>query len=301
MKQLLVLIFFFVMIGLYAHESKAIETYGYDEQISSDRIVLITGSTSGLGREVARGLVEQGAHVIIHGRSEERGDALAKELNDKRKNSARFYAADFGSLSTIKAFAESIKQDYKRLDVLINNAGIALIGQDERRVSEDGYELHFQVNYLAGFMLTDLLMPLLEKGRKSRIINVSSLSASPLDFDNLMLEKDYSSWRAYGQSKLAQVMYTIDLSEKLKAKSITVNALHPGTFMDTNMVISAGLTPRSSVMDGRDAVLQLVNGEDVGNGEYYDGLNKATPNEQAFDESVRAQLWQVSKELIDQK
>jgi NAD(P)-dependent dehydrogenase (short-subunit alcohol dehydrogenase family) len=150
-------------------------------------------------------------------------------------------------------------------------------------------------------MLTDLLMPLLEKGNQSRIVNVSSLSAAPLDFENLMLEKDYSMGRAYGQSKLAQVMYTMDLSEKLKGKGIIVNSLHPATFMDTNMITSAGLEPRSSVMDGRDAVLQLVNGENVGNGEYYDGLNKARPNEQAFDEEVRAKLWEVSEALIERK
>ncbi|MEH6635442.1 MAG: SDR family NAD(P)-dependent oxidoreductase [Halioglobus sp.] len=263
------------------------------------RIVLITGSTSGLGREVARTLADAGDHVIIHGRSSERGESLVKELNAQRPGAARFYQADFGSLADVRLLATEITKDYPRLDVLINNAGIALINDPVRRISQDGYELHFQVNYLSGFLLTDLLLPLLEKGKSARIINVASGSADPLDFDNLMLERDYSPWRAYGQSKLAQVMYTVDLSNKLRARKITVNSLHPATFMDTSMVLSLGVKPESSVMDGRDAVLHLVNDENVGNGEFYDGLKLSKTHAQAYNEAVRAQLWSVSEKLVN--
>jgi NAD(P)-dependent dehydrogenase (short-subunit alcohol dehydrogenase family) len=182
--------------------------------------------------------------------------------------------------------------------VLVNNAGIVRVNDPERRLSEDGYELHFQGNYLSGFLLTDLLLPLLEKNAGSKIVNVSSLAAAALDFDNLMLEQGYSSNRAYGQSKLAQVMYTIDMSKKLEEKGITVNALHPETFMNTGMILSAGLKPRSSVMDGRDAVLQLVNKDNVGNGEFYNVLKLAKANGQAYDAKVRAKLWNTSLQLI---
>jgi len=143
MKQLLIVILFLNLTVNYTANSKPTETNALGNaiaEISGDRIVLITGSTSGLGREVARSLVEQGAHVIIHGRNQERGQELLDELNGKRKNSARFYVADFGSLDAIRTFAKSINKDYKRLDVLINNAGIALIGQEERRISQDGYD-----------------------------------------------------------------------------------------------------------------------------------------------------------------
>jgi NAD(P)-dependent dehydrogenase (short-subunit alcohol dehydrogenase family) len=261
------------------------------------RIVLVTGSTGGLGREVARALAAAGDHVIIHGRDSGRGEALAEEINEEGPGSARFYRADFASLDDVRVLAAEISRDYSRLDVIVNNAGIALIKDPVRRLSRDGYELHFQVNYLSGFLLTDLLLPLLEKSPAPRIVNVSSGSADPLDFDNLMLEADYSPWRAYGQSKLAQVMYTIELSDRLRSKNIVVNSLHPATFMDTGMVLEAGITPETSVMDGRDAVLQLVNGDDVGNGLFYNGLEPARAHPQAYDPAVRAQLWTVSQQL----
>jgi len=262
------------------------------------RNILVTGSTSGLGREVARSLVDAGDHVIIHGRNKERGEALVAQLNAKRAGSARFFAADFSSLSQVHSLAESIAKHYDHLDVLVNNAGIVRINDPERRLSQDGYELHFQVNYLSGFLLTDLLLPLLEKNKGSRIVNVSSLAAAPLDFSNLMLENGYSSNRAYAQSKLAQVMYTIDMSKMLSEKGITVNALHPETYMNTSMILSAGLEPRSSVKDGRDAVLQLVNKDGVGNGEFYNVLNLSKGNAQAYDAKVRAKLRDVSLQLI---
>ncbi len=261
------------------------------------RTVLITGSTDGLGREVARSLVAMGDRVILHGRSVERGNALAAELNALKPGSARFYAADFASLAAVRDLAAAVSADYQHLDVLINNAGIVLANNPARQLSAEGYELHFQVNYLAGFVLSERLLPLLEKGQGARIINVASLSAAPLEFDNLMLEQGYSPGRAYGQSKLAQVMYTMDLCEELLPRNIAVYSLHPATYMDTSMVLSLGLTPRSSVMDGRDAVLQLVNSNEVVNGAFYNGLELAEPNEQAYDEAVRDQLWKVSKQL----
>lgn len=271
---------------------------GLAQNNKEPRIILVTGSTSGLGREVARSLVDGGDHVIIHGRNKERGEALAAQLNAKRAGSARFFTADFASLSQVRSLAKSIAKQYDHLDVLVNNAGIIRINDPERRLSEDGYELHFQVNYLSGFLLTDLLLPLLEKNKGSRIVNVSSLAAAPLDFDNLMLKEGYSSNRAYGQSKLAQVMYTIDMSKKLVEKGITVNSLHPETYMNTSMILSAGLKPRSSVMDGRDAVLQLVNKDNVGSGEFYNVLNLSKANAQAYDSKVRAKLRDVSMQLI---
>ena len=260
------------------------------------RIVLITGSTGGLGREVARSLAALGDHVIVHGRDSARGAALVKEINDQGPGSASFYRADFAALDEVRMLAAEISRDYSRLDVIVNNAGVALIREPARQLSKDGYELHWQVNYLAGFLLTDLLLPLLDNSPTPRIVNVSSVAAAPLGFDDLMLETGYSAGRAYGQSKLAQVMYTIELADRLGTRNIVVNALHPATYMDTGMVLAAGITPASSVMDGRDAVLQLVSGEEIGNGRFYDGLEPARAHQQAYDPAVRAQLWELSRE-----
>ena len=142
--------------------------------------------------------------------------------------SARFYQADFASLDQVRGLAEAVMRDYNRLDVLVNNAGILLAGEPERRLSLDGYELTFQVNYLAGYLLTDLLLPLIRESVPARIVNVVSTGASPLDFENLMLEEGYRGGRAYNQSKLAQVMHTIDLAAELEGTGVTVKRSAPG-------------------------------------------------------------------------
>ncbi|MDX1394316.1 MAG: SDR family NAD(P)-dependent oxidoreductase [Gemmatimonadota bacterium] len=261
-----------------------------------ERVILVTGSTGGLGREVARRLASGGAHVIVHGRDRERGLDLVREIEEGGVGSARFYAADFGSLANVRRLAEAVRRDYDRLDVLVNNAGI-LMSPNRRPVSDDGYELHFQVNYLAGFLLTRLLLPLLEESAPARIVNVSSRSSAALDFDNLMLERGYSTSRAYGQSKLAQVMFTLDLAERLEGTGVTVNALHPATLMPTDLVLEYGMRPRDSIEDGVEAVLNLIDTPEAGSGHYYNGLERARSHAQAYDPAVRARLREVSEEL----
>lgn len=260
------------------------------------RVILVTGSTGGLGREVARRLAADGANVIVHGRDVERGEGLVGEIEAAGVGSARFYRADFGSLDRVRALAESVRRDYDRLDVLVNNAGI-LASPERRPVSSDGHELHFQVNYLAGFLLTHDLLPLLRESAPSRIVNVSSRSVSPLDLDNVMLEQGYSASRAYGQSKLAQVMFTFDLAEELAGTGVTVNALHPASLMDTDLVRDMGMEPRSTVAEGAEAVLHLIDADDVGSGRYYRGTSPARAHPQAYDEDVRARLETLSRKL----
>lgn len=260
------------------------------------RVVLITGSTGGLGREAALAMARAGDHVIVHGRNMERGNALVAEIHSEGKGSARFYRADFGSLDEVRNLATSVLADYDRLNVLVNNAGIFHPHQDERLLSEDGYELHFQVNYLAGYLLTRMLIPLLEAGAPSRVINVASAQA-PLDFDNLMLENGYSGMQAYLQSKLAQIMMTFSLADALYDRGITINALHPSAFMNTDMVVEAGFTPESSVETGRDALLRLIN-DDVGTGKFFYVFEEDTVIEQAYDEDAVAHLMKVSDDLV---
>src|SRR5690606_20950330 len=131
--------------------------------------------------------------------------------------------------------------------------------------------LHFAVNYLAGYLLTRELLPLLRESAPSRIVNVSSGAQTPIDFDDVMLQRGYSPGRAYGQSKLAQVIFTVDLAEELEGTGVIVTSLHPATFMATDMVEEAGIRPRSTVEEGANAVLNLVNGANVRSGSYYNG------------------------------
>ena len=260
---------------------------------ATQAVALVTGSTDGLGREVARRLAAEGAHVIIHGRNVERGAAIVDEINAAGAGSARFYRADFASLAEVRRLASEILRDYRRLDLLVNNAGI--IAQ-ERQASTDGYELTFAVNYLSGYLLTETLLPLIEKGRSPRIVNVSSLAAAPIDFSDVMLERGYSSGRAYGQSKLAQVMFTIDLAQELKGKGIVVQALHPATYMNTTMVTSTGGTPRSTVAEGAAAVMHVI-ATAAPSGSFFVGQKLGTPHRQAADAEARRQLREISRKL----
>jgi NAD(P)-dependent dehydrogenase (short-subunit alcohol dehydrogenase family) len=265
---------------------------------STDRpVVLITGSTDGLGREVARRLAADGAHVIVHGRSEERGRELVREIEAAGKGSAAFYRADFASLDEVRAFAAAILRDYDRLDVLVNNAGIWLSGDSERRLSADGHELQFAVNYLAGYLLTRPLLPLIEKSAPARIVNVASAAQQHLDFDDVMLERRYTGGRGYAQSKLAQILFTMDLAEELADRGVTVVALHPSTLMNTQMVRDAGVAPRTTVDEGARALLRLITADDVRTGQYYDVMPPTRANAQAYDPAARERLRTLSEQL----
>lgn len=264
---------------------------------SGRRVILITGSTDGLGREVARTLAATGAHIIVHGRNRERGEALVREIEAGGKGSARFYAADLASLAQVRALADSILRDYDRLDVLINNAGIWLQSDGERRLSEDGHEMHFAVNYLSGFLLTRMLLPRLVASAPSRIINVASIAQTPIRFDDVMMQSGYSDGRAYGQSKLAQIMFTMDLARELEGRGVTVLAVHPATMMNTTMVLSRGAQPRSTVEQGVEAVVNLVTTPGLESGQYFNGTRPARANAQAYDEAALARLRALSLEL----
>src|SRR6185312_4372882 len=167
------------------------------------------------------------------------------------------------------------------------------------RTSADGQELTFAVNYLAGYLLTRLLLPVLVRSAPARIVNVASVGQYPLDFDNLMLTRGYSGMRAYAQSKLAQVMLTLDLADELRDSGVTVTCLHPATYMDTTMVRGAGVKPVSTVEEGAAAVMRLAVSPELEGctGEYFDGLRPARANAQAYDPDARQRLAKVSAEL----
>ena len=260
------------------------------------QVILITGSTSGLGRAVALDLASPEVHVIVHGRDEQRGREVVREI-EAAGGSASLHLADFASLDEVRALAEAIRSQYDRLDVLVNNAGVWLRPEDGRRTSRDGHEFHFQVNYLAHFLLTHLLLDRLVDSAPARIVNVASAAQRAIDFDNVMLESGYSDGRAYAQSKLAQVLMTMDLAEQLADTGVVVAALHPATLMDTAMVLERGARARSSVQEGAQAVMNLVTGDDVPSGAYYNGLEPVRANAQAYDEQARRRLRELSAEL----
>jgi NAD(P)-dependent dehydrogenase (short-subunit alcohol dehydrogenase family) len=262
----------------------------------SGKTVLVTGSTDGLGREVATRLAKLGAHVLLHGRSRERGEEVLKAIGGAKAGHA-FYQADLSSLAEVRRLAAEVLRDHDRLHVLVNNAGIGF--GKVRETNADGWELRFTVNYLSHFLLTYLLLPTIKKSAPARIVNVSSLGQFPIDFDNVMLEGPYEPRRSYTQSKLAQIMFTIDLDNELKGTGIVVNSLHPATFMDTAMVRRGGSTPQTTVAQGADAVMNVIASDSLEGrgGLFFNGLQEQRANDQAYDAEARKKLRALSLKL----
>ncbi len=192
-----------------------------------------------------------------------------------------------------------MRRETDGLDVLVNNAGIGTAG-NAREVSADGYELRFAVNYLAGFLLARLLLPDLKKRAPARIVNVASAGQQTIDFSDVMLTRGYSGGRAYRQSKLAQILFTIDVAEELNGRNVTVNALHPATYMDTTMVRASGAQPISTVAEGGEAILELVASPALEgrSGLYFNGKREAQADAQAYDPAARKRLRALSFELV---
>jgi NAD(P)-dependent dehydrogenase (short-subunit alcohol dehydrogenase family) len=264
------------------------------------KTVLVTGSTDGVGRYVAGKLAAAGAKVLIHGRDTARAKTLIDEIKRAGHAEPVFYQADLSSLAGSRQLAEAVLAEHKRLDVFISNAGIgSRTSGPERRTSTDGHELRFAVNYLSGFLLAHLLLPLLKASAPSRIVNVASLGQHPIDFDDVMITRGYNGGRAYAQSKLAQIMFTIDLAAELEGSDVTVNSLHPATYMNTTMVREGGITPISTVEQGGEAILHLAVGDDVAgkSGLFFNGMNQAQANPQAYDAVARRKLRALSLEL----
>ena len=270
----------------------------------AEQTILITGATDGLGKATALELAKLGAQVLIHGRDEGRLAAAQAEIvaasgNDKIET----YRANLASLAEVRHLAYAILADHEQLDMLINNAasGGGKPGDSQRDLSLDGYELRFAVNYLAPFLLTQLLLPCLRRATPARIINVSSAGQLPINFDDVMMQQHYEPLDAYRQSKLAQILYTFDLAEKLRADGITVNALHPASLMPTKMVKEYFGRTMDTLEDGVNSVMHLATDPALDNvsGKYFDHQQEARANDQAYDAAARQRLWDLSMELTD--
>ena len=264
------------------------------------KVALVTGSTDGLGRDVARRLAAAGAHVLVTGRSVERGEALVDEIAKSGKGSAKFYRADLASLDEVRRLADAVLRDNKRLDILINNAGVGFVFDTTRKFSVEGYEMHFAVNYLAHYLLTKRLLPRIVASAPARIINVSSGSQTAIDFDDVMMAKRFSGGRGYAQSKLAQVMMTIDMAPALEKQGVLTYSLHPATTMATTMARALNVKPRSTIAEGVESVVNaIVTTEPTGT--YFNQLRPARAHTQAYDAEARAKLRELSERLVEEK
>jgi NAD(P)-dependent dehydrogenase (short-subunit alcohol dehydrogenase family) len=245
--------------------------------------VLVTGATDGLGRGVAAELSRRGMKVLVHGRDRSRAEAAAEEIG-----AAGVHLADLSSFAQVRELADELPP----LDILVNNAGVI---SQERVVTEDGCELTLQVNHLSHFLLTQRLLD--GDGRApQRVVHVASAGQQALDFDDLMLERDYEPWRAYRQSKLAQIMFSNELAER--RPDVESTSLHPATFMDTKMVRQTIREPHSTVEEGIEATVRLIADPDLPvTGRYFNGQREATPDAQAQDPEARRRLWELSEQL----
>jgi NAD(P)-dependent dehydrogenase (short-subunit alcohol dehydrogenase family) len=264
----------------------------------SNKTILITGSTDGLGKLVAKDLAMQGAIVLLHGRDKEKGKAVLNELSGLTKNNQlKYYNGDFSSLQDVKALSEEIRQTQQQIDIIINNVGVGSgkAPKDKREVSKDGLELRFAVNYLAHVLFTEKLLPVLKRGT-SQIINVASVGQEPINFEDVMIEKRYDGLFAYRQAKTALIMYTFDLAERLRNEGIKVNAIHPASLMNTKMVMEGWGYSLTTVEQGAEAVESLLFADATG--KYYDGKKESTAIPQAYDLMARNALKNITHKLL---
>jgi len=269
--------------------------------MAKTQTILVTGATEGIGKLVAIDLAKKNyGTILIHGRNEVKlNQALAEIRSVNPEAHVEGYLADFSSMEDVRKLAKEILSKHDAINILINNAGA---GFSAPRYGKDNTETRFTVNYLAPFLLTYLLLPAIKNAAPSRIVNVASGGQSPIHFDDIMLEKDFNGVTAYTQSKLAIVMFTIDLAEELKGDQITVNCLHPGTYLDTGMVREAGITPHGTAQSGADAELYLALSPELKNvtGKYFNVMRESRANAQAYDVDARKKLREIGMRLTDQ-
>lgn len=276
------------------------------------KVCLVTGCSTGIGKVTARELARMGATVVMVCRNRARGEAAQTEIKEVSGNTqVDLIVADLSSLAEVRRVADEFLQHYTRLDVLIHNAGGI---NSEYKVTPDGLEYTFATNYLAPFLLTELLLDILKASAPARIINVSSAAhlRAKVDFADLQGAQRYSFMRAYGQSKLAQLYFTYELADQLKGTGVTVNALHPGVvssnfndgmkgiahFVGGVIYSIVGI----SVEKGAETTLYLATSPGVEgvSGKYFSDSKETPSSKISYDRSIRQRLWQVSQELIRQ-
>ncbi|MET0413307.1 MAG: SDR family NAD(P)-dependent oxidoreductase [Polyangiaceae bacterium] len=256
--------------------------------------VFITGATNGIGRLAARALADLGARLIVHGRDPLKVEGTVRELSSSAggsipSGSVRGLVADLASLEQVAQLARAVAELEPELDVLINNAGVGF-GKDRalRELGHDGFELRFAVNFLAPFLLTERLLAV--GAPRRALINVASIGQEPLDFSDLMSQHEYTGTRAYRRSKLALIAWSFELARSRPA--LSVQALHPGTLLDTGMVRESGIEPHGPARVGSDAILAVLRHALSGgaSGLYFDVQAPARAKPEAYDIALQAEL-----------
>lgn len=274
------------------------------------RVCLITGATSGIGKAAALALARMGATVVINGKDPKKGEEAAKQIRRMSGNdNVKLMIADLSSFSEIRKLADELKATYDRLDVLLNNAGV-FYSHNER--SQDGIEMQFAVNHLGHFLLTNLLLDILLESSGSRIINVSSNAhfGGTIDFKDINSEDRYFGWKVYCRTKLANVLFTYELSRRTDNKSVTVNSLHPGMvrtrFVDKHVSLLYKIGWNlykpfmSSVEQGAQTSIYLSSSNEVAEttGQYFVNCKAIQSSELSYDVNLARRLWDVSEQLV---
>ena len=275
--------------------------------IMEGRVCLVTGSTSGIGKEIAAGLAGMGATVVLAGRSREKCEAAVQEIAARGVPASQlsYFVADLSSQESVRQLAKEFIDNYDRLHVLVNNAGVFV---QKRELTADVIERTFAVNHLAPFLLTNLLLDRLKAGAPSRIVTTSSIAhrGAKMDFADLQMSKSYGSIRAYGQSKLANILFTRELARRLQGTGVTANCFHPGA-VRTNLVRGSGyglVWGAASVFftspeKGADTAVYLASSREVEgvSGEYFVKRKQARASDPAYDSDAAEMLWEASEKL----
>ncbi|HVG62991.1 MAG TPA: SDR family oxidoreductase [Hyalangium sp.] len=265
--------------------------------MADGRIVLVTGATAGIGLQTALELSQMGMHVVVHGRSQEKVDSARRAI-ETAGGKVEAVAFDLGSLANVRQGAEELARRFPRLDVLVNNAGVFM---NERVLTEDGLETTFQVNHLAPFLLTNLLLkgPLMGPG--ARIINVSSVAHTRgrMRFEDLQLARGFQGYAAYSQSKLANVLFTFELAERLPASQVTANCLHPGVVSTKLLIEGFGMSGSDTVEESAETSVFLATAPELEGvtGRYFARKREVSPAPQALEVEARKRLWELSEKL----
>ena len=274
------------------------------------KTVLVTGATDGIGKETALALAEMGARVILVGRNPEKCARITAQINQRPgQDRAEYLVADLSSQAQIRRLADEFKERYPRLDVLVNNAGAFML---KRELTVDGIEMTFALNYLNYFLLTNLLLDVIQASAPARIVNVSSAAhtSGKLDFDDLQSRRHYSSWAAYSNSKLANVYFTYELARRLEGSRITVDVLHPG-FVASNFgkngsgllrpIFSISQFFAISPQKGAETSVYLASSPEVEGvtGKYYVEKKAVSSSAASYDQEAARRLWQISEEMTN--
>lgn len=276
----------------------------------SGKVICITGATDGIGKTAAAELAKAGCTLALVGRNPEKGNRVLDEIvSDSGNENIRFHICDLSSLEAVKKLAEEIKTEYDRLDVLLNNAG-AYFSEFEK--TDEGFERTFALNHLSYFLLTELLLDMLEKTGNARIVNVASDAhqGAELSFDNLQGFDGYKGWPAYCKSKLANIMFTYELDRRISGMGITANCLHPG-FVDTNFGNNNSGTARiglnaakkvGAISSEKGALtsVYLASSPEVESisGKYFYKCKQKNSNKASYVKSDQEKLWQITESFL---